>query len=72
MRDRDDFLIQVGVYGAVGIQLATSVIVGLFLGGWLDKRFATAPWLTVIGLTLGSIGGFYNLFRILNWYQSRK
>lgn len=68
----DPFLIAFGVYGAVGFQLAGTVVGGLFLGGWLDKKWGTTPWLTVICLLIGSVGGFYNLIRILNWKQSRK
>ena len=68
----DPFLLAFGVYGAVGFQLAATVIGGLFFGSWLDKKFGTDPWLTVIGLVLGSVGGFYNLIRLLTWNQSRK
>lgn len=68
----DPFLIAFGVYGAVGFQLAATVVGGLLLGGWLDKRFDTSPWLTVIGLVVGGIGGFYNLIRLVTWNQKRK
>lgn len=67
----DPFLIAFGIYGAVGFQLAATVVGGLFLGSWLDKRLGTLPWLTITGLVIGSVGGFYNLIRILNWKQTR-
>lgn len=68
----DPFLIAFGIYGAVGFQLAGTVVAGLLFGNWLDKKFATLPWLTIVGLLVGSAGGFYNLIRILNWKESRK
>ncbi len=68
----DPFLIAFGVYGAVGFQLAATVIGGLLFGSWLDKKFGTDPWLTLVGILLGAIGGFYNLIRLLTWKQSRK
>jgi len=68
----DPFLIAFGVYGGVGMQLALSVAGGLLLGNYLDKRWDTHPWLALIGLSLGTIGGFYNLVRILIWKQRRK
>ncbi len=71
-KDGDPFLIAYGVYGAIGFQLAASVVGGLILGGWLDKRYGTTPWLTVTGLLIGSVGGFYNLIRLLTWHQKRK
>lgn len=67
----DPFLIAFGIYGAVGFQLAATVVGGLLLGSWLDKKIGTGPWLTIIGLVIGSIGGFYNLIRILNWKGTR-
>lgn len=64
-------MIAFGIYGAVGFQLAATVVGGLFLGSWLDKKLGTLPWLTITGLVIGSIGGFYNLIRILNWKSQR-
>ncbi len=68
----DNFIIAWGVYGALGFQLAAMVIGGLLLGHWIDRRFETTPWLTLTGLIIGSIGGFYNLIRIARWREERK
>jgi len=69
---RDDWYVAYGIYSIVGIQLAVSVVAGLFFGNYIDKKIGTTPWLTIIGLILGSVGGFYNLFRIVNWHRDRK
>lgn len=71
-KEQDNFFVAWGIYGAVGFQLAISVVGGLLLGSWIDGRFKTTPWLTLIGLLIGSIGGFYNLLRILKWKEGRK
>lgn len=68
----DPFLIAFGIYGAVGFQLAISVVAGLFAGEWADGKLGTEPWLTLVGLLIGSVAGFYNLIRIMNWKQKRK
>ena len=70
--DKDSSLVALGVYGAVGFQLAFAVVGGLYLGNLADEHFGTTPWLTVVGLLIGSGGGFYNLIRIINWKQRRK
>jgi ATP synthase protein I len=49
--------------GAVGIELALSVVVGLLGGMWLDKHFSTQPLLTLAGLVLGVIAGFRSLYQ---------
>ena len=48
---------------SVGLELALSVIVGFFLGYWLDQRFDTAPVLSLVFLLLGTVAGMRGLFR---------
>ena len=64
--------ITLGVYGAVGTQLAVTVVVCLWAGNWADNRFDTTPWLTLLGLVIGCVGGFYNFIRIVLWQQDKK
>ncbi len=53
----------VGRYGTVGLELVLSVIVGLFAGQFLDRRFHTAPWLMLLGLGYGIAAGVRGLYR---------
>ena len=50
---------------SVGVTLAVSVGVGVYVGNWLDHRWGTEPWLTVVGLLLGSAAGFIELWRVI-------
>lgn len=54
-----------GTYGTVGLELGLSILVGLFGGQWLDKKLATSPWLTLIGLAFGTAAGIRSLLRAL-------
>jgi len=47
----------------LGITMAASVGIGAGIGVWLDGRWGTEPWLTVIGVLLGSAAGFLELWR---------
>ncbi|GAV22202.1 AtpZ/AtpI family protein [Carboxydothermus pertinax] len=51
---------------ARSVQLATtmvfSVVGGVWLGGILDKKFATYPWLTFVFLVLGVATAFKVIF----------
>ncbi|MFN0116783.1 MAG: AtpZ/AtpI family protein [Elusimicrobiota bacterium] len=40
-----------------------TLILGVFAGYYLDSRFHTGPWFTVIGSILGIIAGLYNLIK---------
>ena len=40
------------------------ILVGFFLGNYLDERLGLAPWMTLILLMLGVAAGFGWLYRI--------
>ena len=53
----------IGSYGTVGLEVALSVVVGLFGGSWLDRRFGTGPWLTLLGVAYGVAAAARALYR---------
>ena len=57
------WLSEFGPYLTIGMQLAIAVVAFFFLGRWLDGVFGTAPWLMMVGLGLGTLGGFISFFR---------
>lgn len=71
MNKKDDFWLNLGIYGAVGFQLALAVVGGWLFGNYGDQKWGTAPWLAILGLVMGFLGGLYNLIRILRWQQKR-
>ena len=48
----------------VGLQFVVTVLVCLFAGQWLDRKFGTYPWLMIAGMMLGSGLGFWSLIRL--------
>ena len=55
----------IGRYSTVGLDLALSVLVGLFGGQWLDRKLGTGHWLTVVGLAFGIAAGARFVWRAL-------
>jgi ATP synthase protein I len=51
-------------YSYVGIFFGVSVAICLFAGTWLDGRFHTKPWFTLVGALLGVATGFVELYRV--------
>jgi ATP synthase protein I len=47
----------------LGFELVVPLLVGLFGGQWLDRRFGTAPWLLLVGVAVGAAAGVLNLYR---------
>jgi len=48
-------------YSSLGLQVALSIFIGLGLGYYLDGKFDTSPWLTLIGIVLGIAAGYRNI-----------
>lgn len=59
------------LYGAVGIQLAVSVVAGLAFGNYMDTKLSTSPWLALLGTIMGTAGGIWNLVRIMKWDEGK-
>ncbi|MDH5676720.1 MAG: AtpZ/AtpI family protein [Myxococcales bacterium] len=57
---------------SLGIELAVSTVIGLYGGKWLDKKFGTAPTLTLIGLLLGLAAGFKSLYQTARRQQQNE
>ncbi|MCA8966382.1 MAG: AtpZ/AtpI family protein [Planctomycetes bacterium] len=52
---------------ALGAGMTLAVSVGLFAYGglWLDTRFGTKPWLLLLCVGFGIVGGMLHLIRVL-------
>lgn len=53
------------IYQAVslGFLFPVAIAIGFFLGRWLDGKFHTWPWLTIVLTAFGIAAAFVNLFR---------
>jgi F0F1-type ATP synthase assembly protein I len=53
-----------GLAIGLGGEIAGAVVGGVAVGWWMDRRFDTDPWLTVLGAMLGIIVALYQLIKI--------
>jgi hypothetical protein len=54
---------------SAGLEFTASILAGLFVGWWADRRIGTEPWLLILGTFVGAAAGFYNLYRVLTTGQ---
>ncbi len=52
---------ELAYYSSLGLQVALSIFIGLAAGVWLDRRWGTGPWLTLIGIGMGIAAGYRNI-----------
>ncbi|MBI4282321.1 MAG: AtpZ/AtpI family protein [Chloroflexi bacterium] len=49
----------------MGWYVATSIILGLLGGLWLDRKLGTLPLFTLVGVILGTVAAFYGIYRMM-------
>jgi ATP synthase protein I len=54
---------EVGPYLGLGMQLAITVTVMVFIGIWLDEKFDLSPVFTIVFAMLGVFAGMYNFIK---------
>jgi len=52
-----------GTVGTIGFTLVGCTFFGLGLGYAIDRHAGTGPWGTIVGLLLGIVAGFVNIFQ---------
>ena len=59
-------------FAGLGIQLAISILLFLYLGQWLDKKLGTGPFLLIVGVFVGAAVGIYNMYHMLTAAQRKE
>jgi len=52
---------ELAYYSSLGLSVALSIFIGLGIGVWLDGKFDTSPWLTLIFLGFGIAAAYRNI-----------
>lgn len=63
-RDAKSLWIAVSKVSYIGIFFGVAIFIGFFFGRWLDARWQTTPWLSIVGLLVGVAAGFRELVRV--------
>jgi len=58
-------LVQMGYASSIGIAMVLAVFGSLYFGHWLDKKFGTLPYFTIIFLLIGVFAGFKNIYNLI-------
>ena len=64
-QEQDEFRKGLSFAARLGMELVVATLVGAFLGYLLDRFLGTKPWLMVVGVVIGAIAGFLNVYRFV-------
>lgn len=62
----------VAIASQIGIVFATSVIVGLFAGWYLDSVTHRSPVFTLLGAIAGTASGVYSVAQLVKFIQNKR
>ncbi len=51
-------------YGTVGLEMGICTFLGIMIGTYLDRRFHTTPWMTILFTFFGLVAAFKSLFTL--------
>ncbi|MBU2488470.1 MAG: AtpZ/AtpI family protein [Proteobacteria bacterium] len=70
-KENRKFLREIAVHGSLGMSVSLSIVIGLGIGIWLDRKMPNAaPVFTLVFLGLGIAAGFKNILLAIK--KSRK
>lgn len=55
------YIREMSYFGSIGLQVALSIFIGYGIGRYLDNKFDTDPWLTIVFFILGVAAGGRNI-----------
>ena len=61
-QQRKSLLRELTLFSQIGINMASCVLLGVFAGQFLDRRFNTSPWLLLVFSLAGVAAAYKALF----------
>jgi ATP synthase protein I len=58
-------LLQMAYASSIGIAMVLAIFGSLYLGNWLDRKFGTLPYFTILFLVFGIFAGFKNIYSVI-------
>lgn len=62
----------IALVSAIGIELAISVLLGVWIGRWMDGRFGTDPVFLLIGIFAGMAVGIWAVIQLIKPFTEDK
>jgi ATP synthase protein I len=60
-RETRRYIRELAYFSSIGLSVALSIFIGLGIGVYLDGKFDTSPWLTLLFIGFGIAAGYRNI-----------
>ncbi|MBP6741430.1 MAG: AtpZ/AtpI family protein [Deltaproteobacteria bacterium] len=64
--------LQASRFSYLGLFFGVAVVIGFAFGTWLDRKFHTHPWFSMLGVLFGIASGFKELFRMASSFRTEQ
>ena len=64
--NRKEFMRALAFFSQIGVTIIACILIGIFLGKFLDGVFGTSPWLLLVFSFLGVAAAFKSIFNMAN------
>ncbi|MBU5436731.1 AtpZ/AtpI family protein [Tissierella sp. MSJ-40] len=71
-KDYKDVLKNLGLISQIGISVITPILLGVFIGQFIDKKVGTQGIFIIVFIILGAGAGFLNLFKLGGWQKNKR
>jgi ATP synthase protein I len=58
-------MLQMAYASSIGIAMVLMIFGSLYVGNWLDRKFGTLPYFTILFLVFGVFAGFKNIYSVI-------
>lgn len=70
--DNRSALKNLALISQLGISMVTPILLGVYIGQWIDGRMGTKGIFMLVFILLGVGGGFMNLFKITGAFKNKR
>lgn len=67
-KERVGPMLAVGIFTALGFELAAFVFCGLFVGNWIDQQVGSSPAFMLVFVVLACLAAGWHIYRIAERY----
>lgn len=65
-KENRNWMRELAYHSSLGLSIPIAIFLGLGIGVYLDRRFETSPWMTLLFLGVGIAAGYRNIGRAIH------